>query len=200
MLSNTIPDGILYCFCLCFSCTLPRDIILLTQCCALLPDSILLPLRNLCWRGFVAFSLILCVCCVCFLPIHSGHQWTYQPGSHRRKVTQDFSTTFFLRCVPLFFSREGFSHSSPSSTVKSNLVYSTRWAFLFLFFSCCFLARKIPFAGVELTSHRGRGLRGTSELPGRPAVHNVDLLLLNTIADGVGTTLPLCWPFLCSSP
>ena len=28
---------------------------------------------------------------VCFLPIHSGHQvrWTYQPGSHRRKVTQE---------------------------------------------------------------------------------------------------------------
>ena len=43
----------------------------------------------------------VCVC-VCFLPIHSGHQvsWTYQPGSHRRKVTQDFSSTFFLRCVP----------------------------------------------------------------------------------------------------
>ena len=35
--------------------------------------------------------------CVCFLPIHSGHQvrWTYQPGSHRRKVTQDFSSTFY---------------------------------------------------------------------------------------------------------
>ena len=35
----------------------------------------------------------MCVCvCVCFLPIHSGHEvcWTYQPGSHRRKVTQDF--------------------------------------------------------------------------------------------------------------
>ena len=44
----------------------------------------------------------VCVCvCVCFLPIHSGHQvrWTYQPGSHRRKVTQDLSSTFFLRCV-----------------------------------------------------------------------------------------------------
>ena len=27
--------------------------------------------------------------------------------------------------------------------------------------------RKIPFAGVELTSQRVRGLRGTSELPGR---------------------------------
>ena len=39
--------------------------------------------------------------CVCFLLIHSGHQvrWTYQPGPHRRKVTQDFSSTFFLRCV-----------------------------------------------------------------------------------------------------
>ena len=38
-------------------------------------------------------STFVCVCvCVCFLPIHSGHQvrWTYQPGSHRRKVTQDF--------------------------------------------------------------------------------------------------------------
>ena len=68
-----------------------------------------------------------CVCvCVCFLSIHSGHQvrWTYQPGSHRRNVTQDFSSTFFLRCVPQFFSQEGFSHSFPSSTVKSsNFVY-----------------------------------------------------------------------------
>ena len=36
--------------------------------------------------------------CVCFLPIHSGHQvrWTYQPGSHRWKVTQDFSSTFLV--------------------------------------------------------------------------------------------------------
>ena len=29
--------------------------------------------------------------------------------------------------------------------------------------------RKIPFAGIELTSQRVRRLRGTSELPGRPA-------------------------------
>ena len=29
--------------------------------------------------------------------------------------------------------------------------------------------RKTPFAGIELTSQRVRGLRGTSELPGRPA-------------------------------
>ena len=98
--------------------------------------------------------------CLCFLPIHSEHQvrWTYQPGSHRRKVTQDFSSTFFLRCMPYFFSREGFRHSFPSSTVKSNFVYSfsTRWAFFFFFF---FLVRKIPFAGIELTSQRVRRLR-----------------------------------------
>ena len=37
----------------------------------------------------VQTGLFMCVC-VCFLPIHSGHQWTHQPGSHRRKVTQDF--------------------------------------------------------------------------------------------------------------
>ena len=37
---------------------------------------------------FSKFTTAGCVC-VCFLPIHSGHQvrWTYQPGSHRRKVT-----------------------------------------------------------------------------------------------------------------
>ena len=62
---------------------------------------------------------------VCFIDIYSGRQvrWMYQPGSHRRKVTQDLSCTFLLRCVPLFFSREGFNRSFPSSTVKSNFVY-----------------------------------------------------------------------------
>ena len=39
--------------------------------------------------------------------------------------------------------------------------------FIFVFFS--FLVRKIPFAEIELTSQRVRGLRGTSELPG---LHN----------------------------
>ena len=41
--------------------------------------------------------------------------------------------------------------------------------FIFVF---CFLVREISFAGVELTSQRVRGLRGTSELPGRPATHD----------------------------
>ena len=91
------------------------------------PGRLLLQLQRLSSvAGFRLTPKGRCVCvCVCFLPIHSGHQvrWTYQPGSHRRKVTQDFSSTFFLRYVPKFFSREGFSHSFPSSTVKSNFVY-----------------------------------------------------------------------------
>ena len=81
--------------------------------------------RVLCWAQILRArreSRVKLVRYVCvFLPIHSGHQvrWTYQPGSHRsNKVTQDFSSIFLLRCVPYFFSREGFSHSFPSSTVN----------------------------------------------------------------------------------
>ena len=36
--------------------------------------------------------------------------------------------------------------------------------------------RKIPFAGIELTSQRVRGLRGTTELQGRPALLLIDWL------------------------
>ena len=116
--------------------------------------------------------------CVCFLPIHSGHQvrWSYQqPGSHRRKVTQDYSSTFFLRCVPSFFSREGFSHSFPSSTVKSNFVYYNDLIVLhplgifILFFS--FFSEKNPVCRdrTHVPTCQRVIIRGTSELPGRPA-------------------------------
>ena len=88
----------------------------------------------------------MCVCvCVCCHPIYSGRLglWTYQPGSHRRKITQDFST-FLLRRMPELSSREGFSHSFSSSTVKSNFYvlrnqsFSTCRTFFFFF------ARKNP--------------------------------------------------------
>ena len=51
-------------------------------------------------RTSVAFDIV-CVC-VCFLPIHSGHQvrWTYQPGSHRISHPPSFCG------VCLNFSRE----------------------------------------------------------------------------------------------
>ena len=65
-----------------------------------------------------------CVC-VCVLSSHlfwTSELWTYQPGSHRRKVTQGFST-FLLRCLPQLLWREGFGRSFPSSTVKSNFVF-----------------------------------------------------------------------------
>ena len=66
-------------------------------------------------------SICVCVC------VSSHSFWTSSSldvpaGVTQEKVTQDFSSTF-LRCVPSFFSREGFSHSFPSSTVKSNFVY-----------------------------------------------------------------------------
>ena len=42
-------------------------------------------------------------------------------------------------------------------------------------FILVFTVRKIPFAGIELTSQLVRGLRGTSELPGRPAVETLGI-------------------------
>ena len=44
----------------------------------------------------------VCVC-VCVFSSHlfwTSGLWKYQPGSHKRKVTQDFSSTFLLRCLP----------------------------------------------------------------------------------------------------
>ena len=59
--------------------------------------------------------------------------------------------------------------------------FSTCWAFLLLFFS--FLVRKIPFAGIELTSQRVRGLRGTWYLcaTGATGCMFVNLLVLCTV-------------------
>ena len=79
----------------------------------------------------------VCCVCVCFLPIHSGHQvrWTYQPGSHRRKVTQDFSSTFFLRCVPQFFFARRIQPflslvDCEVGICALTISFSSRWAFL----------------------------------------------------------------------
>ena len=52
------------------------------------------------FRGGDAVQQCVCVC------VFSSHLfWTSSsldvpPRSHRRKVTQDFSSTFFLRCMP----------------------------------------------------------------------------------------------------
>ena len=46
---------------------------------------------------------------------------------------------------------------------------------------------KIPFAGIELTSQRVRGLRGTSELPERP----VDMVVEITYDFGLWIERPI---------
>ena len=116
------------------------------------------------------------VCLVCVFSSHSF--WTSSsldvPG-----VTQEEGHTGFLvhllsavraliflarRSQPLIFL-VGREVEFCVLTIQS---FSTRGAFLFLFF--IFLVRKIPFAGIELTSQLVKGLRGTSELPGRPAL------------------------------
>ena len=50
--------------------------------------------------------MVYCVYCVLSSPLFwTSDLWMHQPGSHRRKVTQGFST-FLLRCLPyIFFSK-----------------------------------------------------------------------------------------------
>ena len=131
--------------------------------------------RGVIYRRFVRVPPVVCVFCV-----FSSHSFwtqvrcTYQPGSHRRKLTQDFSSLlsavraliFLARRIQPFLSLVDREVEFCVLAIKS---FSTPWAFIFLFFS--FLVRKISFAGIELTSQRVRGLRGTSELPGRPALY-----------------------------
>ena len=75
-----------------------------------------------CWNEIINIHTYK-LCVLCFLPIYSGRQdcWTYQPRSHRRKVTQDFSFIFLLRCLPKFFSWEWFSSLPGYSRNNSHL-------------------------------------------------------------------------------
>ena len=84
---------------------------------------------------------------VCVLPSHlfwTSGLWTYQPESHRRKVTHDLS---------IFLLREEFSRSFPSSTGKSNNVYQVLTSeivvlHLFCHFFFFFIVRKNPSSSV----------------------------------------------------
>ena len=95
--------------------------------------------------------------------------WTHQPGSHRRKVTKDVST-FLLRCLPQFLSREGFSHPFSLSTVKSNFQN-----FVYPRINRSPLVRRdflirVTAPRFELTSQRQKVSRLPTEPPGRPAI------------------------------
>ena len=97
--------------------------------------------------------------CVCFLPIHSGHQvrWTYQPGSHRRKVTGFFihllsevhALIFLARRIQPVLSLV--DREVEFLCTNDLIVFHQLRIFIFVF---QFFSEKIPFAGVELTSQR----------------------------------------------
>ena len=97
-----------------------------------------------------SFDQCLCV----FFPfiLDVKFVWVYQPESHRRKITQDFSSTFFLRCMSLFLA----SRIQPFlSLVDREVEICVRvnrpphvWAF--------FNYSKSQLSGFELTSQRVR--------------------------------------------
>ena len=85
----------------------------------------------------------------------SANMWTHQPGSHRRKATQEFVN---------FLLREGFSRSLPSSTVKPGFVYSQHNRSPRENPSSCACTE------MELTSQCQMVSRLPTEPPGRPAI------------------------------
>ena len=121
-------------------------------------------------------QILLCeiiTICVCVFSSHSF--WVSSSLDVPAVVTQEEGHTRFLihllsavralvflarRVQPLFLSLVDREVEFCVLTIE---LFSTRWAFLFLFFSS--LVRKIPLAGIELTSQRVRGLRGTSDEP-----------------------------------
>ena len=114
--------------------------------------------------------------CVCFLPIQSGHKKTYQPGSHRRKVGHTgflihllsavHALIFLARRIQPFLSLVDREVEFCVLTILIVLHPLGIFIFIFVF---SFFSEKNPVAGIELTSQRVRGSRGTSELAGRPA-------------------------------
>ena len=127
------------------------------------------------------------VMCVCVFSVFSSLSfWTSSSLDVPAGVTQEEGHTgFFSRLLSavralIFLARKiqpflSLVDREVEFCVLTMKSFSTRWAFLFLFFN--FLVRKIPFAGVELTSQRVRGLRDTSELPGRPACNLINIYI-----------------------
>ena len=116
-------------------------------------------------------SVLICVC------VFSSHSfWTSidvpagvtQEEGHTGFLINHLSAVhaliFLARKIQLFLS---LVDREVEFCVLTILIVLHPLGIFILFFS--FLVRKIPFAGIELTSQRVRGLRGTSELPGRPA-------------------------------
>ena len=111
------------CFCLVSVCCPCMAINRSVQYCVLLPDIILLTQyyyhRGTRLNAMRRFCLV-CMCVVIPFILDVGLVDT------SAGVTQDFST-FLLRCLPWFLSREGFSRPFPSSTVRSFFFFVYPW-------------------------------------------------------------------------
>ena len=120
--------------------------------------------------------------CVCVFSSHSF--WTSSSLDVPAGVTQEEGHTGFLIhllsavCALIFIARRIQPFLSLVDReveflcTNDLIVLHPLGVFFNSFFSFFFfLVRKIPFAGIELTSQRVRGLRGTSELPGRQKPH-----------------------------
>ena len=110
--------------------------------------------------------------CVCYV-ISSHSFWTSSSLDVPAGVTQEEGHTgFFIHLLsavrPLIFLAR---RTQPFlSLVDREVEFCVLTTFIVLHPLGIFIfVLKIPFAGVELTSQRVRGLRGTSELPGRLA-------------------------------
>ena len=124
---------------------------------------------------------VCCIICVCtsmfynmFMCVLSSHLlwtsdlWTHQPGSHRRKVTQEEGHTGFLHLpsavlASIFIARR-IQHPFPSSTVKTNFVYPRNNRSPLVKIPVC-----VTTSRFELTSQRQKVSRLPTEPPGRPA-------------------------------
>ena len=133
--------------------------------------------RLSCTRRFLSYFALLITLCVCvFFPFILDIKFvgrTSRGHTGGRSHRMFHPPSFCGAC--LYFSRDKDSAIPFPRRPRSQILCTNDFNrfppvghFLLLFFS--FYVRKIPFAGVELTSQRVRGLRGTSELPGRPAL------------------------------
>ena len=108
---------------------------------------------------------------MCFCVFSSHSFWTSSSLDVPAGVTQEEGHTGFLIHLPsavralIFVARRiqpflSLVDREVEFCVLTNESFSTRWAFFFVFF--LLLVRKIPFAGIELTSQRVRRLRGAN--------------------------------------
>ena len=112
----------------------------------------------------------MCVCvCVCVvIPfILDVRLFMDAPAGVTQEVSQDFST-FLLRFLPYFVSREGFSRPFASSTVKSNFVYPRINRSILIYFLWGNIPVRVTAPRFEITSQRQIVSRLPAEPPRRP--------------------------------